>query len=113
MKEIIGIIAVVLTFVGYAPYILDTVKGKTKPHIYSWFTWAFVTYIIFALQIFGHGGAGTLTTLATTVLCLIIFILGLRNGEKNITKFDTVTFIVALIATGIWIFTKQPTSAII
>jgi hypothetical protein len=108
MKDVIGIIAVVITFVGYIPYIRDTIKGRTKPHIYSWFIWAFVTFIIFALQVFGHGGAGTFTTLATAVLCLIIFILGLRNGEKNITKFDTVTFIVALIATGIWIFTKQP-----
>ena len=108
MKDIIGIIAVIITFVGYIPYIRDTIKGKTKPHIYSWFIWAFVTFIIFALQILGHGGAGALTTLATAVLCLTIFILGLRNGDKNITKFDTVIFIVALIATGIWVFIKQP-----
>ncbi len=108
MKDIIGIIAVVITFVGYIPYIRDTVKGKTKPHIYSWFIWAFVTFIIFALQILGHGGAGTFTTLATAVLCLIIFILGLRNGEKNITKFDTAVFVVALMAIGIWVLIKQP-----
>jgi uncharacterized protein with PQ loop repeat len=37
MKEVIGIIAVIFTFVGYIPYIMDTIKGKTKPHIYSWF----------------------------------------------------------------------------
>jgi uncharacterized protein with PQ loop repeat len=79
MKDIIGIIAVIITFIGYIPYIRDTIKGKTKPHIYSWFIWAFVTFIIFALQILGHGGAGALTTLATAVLCLTIFILGLRN----------------------------------
>lgn len=108
MKDVIGIIAVIITFIGYIPYIKDTIKGKTKPHIYSWFIWAFVTFIIFALQILGHGGAGAFTTLATAVLCLTIFILGLRNGEKNITKFDTVVFVVALIATGIWIFIKQP-----
>jgi hypothetical protein len=108
MKEIIGIIAVVLTFIGYASYIIDTLKGKTKPHIYSWFIWAFVTFIIFALQILGKGGAGAFTTLATAILCLIIFILGLRNGHKDITRFDTVIFIVSLIATCIWVFAKQP-----
>lgn len=108
MKEVVGIIAVILTFVGYIPYIRDTINGKTRPHIYSWFTWAFVTFIIFALQILGHAGAGAYTTLAAAVLCLAIFILGMRNGHKDITRFDTVTFVISLIATGVWIFAKQP-----
>lgn len=108
MKDVIGITAVILTFVGYIPYIQDTIKGKTKPHIYSWFIWAFVTFIIFALQILGKGGAGAFVTLATAILCLTIFILGLKNGQKDITKFDTATFIVALIAIFVWIFAKQP-----
>lgn len=108
MKEALGIIAVVITFVGYAPYVLDTIKGKTRPHIFSWFTWGFVTFIIFALQVLGGGGAGTYTTLATAILCSGIFILGLKNGKRDITKFDTVIFIVTLIATAIWIFAKQP-----
>jgi hypothetical protein len=108
MKEFLGILAVVITFIGYAPYITDTIKGKTRPHIFSWFTWAFVTFIIFALQVLGHGGAGTYTTLAAAILCTLIFILGLKNGKRDITKFDTVIFIISLIATGIWIFAKQP-----
>ena len=113
MKDIIGIIAVVLTFIGYIPYIRDTVKEKTKPHIYSWFIWAFVTFIIFALQIFGHAGAGAFVTLATALLCLTIFILGMRNGHKDITRFDTITFIISLIAIGVWVFAKQPVISII
>ena len=108
MKEALGIIAVIITFIRYAPYVRVTIKGKTKPHVYSWFIWAFVTFIIFALQVAGKGGAGTYTTLATAILCLAIFILGMRNGHKDITKFDTVTFIISLIATGIWIFAKEP-----
>jgi len=108
MKDIIGIVAVILTFVGYIPYIRDTIKGKTKPHIYSWFIWAFITFVIFALQILGHAGAGAFTTLAAAILCLTIFILGLKNGHKDITRFDTLTFAISLIAIGIWIFAKQP-----
>jgi len=49
-KNILGIIATVLVFIGYIPYLRDIVKGKTKPHIYSWFLWCFVTLIAFALQ---------------------------------------------------------------
>lgn len=108
MKDVFGIIAVILTFIGYIPYIKDTIKGTTKPHIYSWFIWAFVTFIIFALQILGKGGAGAFVTLATAILCLTIFILGLKSGQKDITRFDTTTFIVALVAILLWVFAKQP-----
>jgi len=34
LKNIIGIIATLLVFIGYIPYIKDIVKGKTKPHIF-------------------------------------------------------------------------------
>ena len=108
MKSILGVIAIILTFVGYFPYIKDSISGRTRPHIYSWFIWAFVTFIIFALQISGNAGPGAFVTLATAILCLTIFILGIKNGKRDVTKFDTITFIVALIATGIWIFAKQP-----
>ncbi|KKU90276.1 MAG: hypothetical protein UY21_C0025G0011 [Microgenomates group bacterium GW2011_GWA1_48_10] len=50
IKNLLGIVATFLVFVGYIPYTRDILKGKTKPHLYSWFLWAFVTWIAFALQ---------------------------------------------------------------
>lgn len=44
MKEIIGVTAVLLAFISYAPYIRDILKGRTKPHVYSWFVWGFVSF---------------------------------------------------------------------
>jgi hypothetical protein len=108
LKTIFGLLAVVLTFVGYIPYIVDTIKGKTKPHLYSWFLWSLVTFIIFALQVLGNAGAGAFVTLATAILCLVEFILGFRSGERDITTFDTVMFVISLIAIAIWVFAKQP-----
>ena len=58
LKLIVGLIASLLVFVGYAPYIKDTLKGKTKPHAYTWFIWAFVTLAVFFFQYNGGGGAG-------------------------------------------------------
>ena len=86
IKYLIGVIAVLLTFVGYVPYIRDTIKGKTKPHVYSWFLWGFVTIIAFALQVSGNAGIGSLVTLAAALVSFVIFALGLRNGKKDITK---------------------------
>ena len=33
MKDILGFIAIALTFIGYVPYIRDTLQGKTRPHV--------------------------------------------------------------------------------
>ena len=113
IKNIIGIIAVALTFIGYIPYIKDTVKGKTKPPIYSWFLWGFVTLIAFALQISGNAGAGAFVTLAAGLTCFVIFGFGLKIGEKDITRSDTVFFILAFIAIILWLFAKQPLLSVI
>lgn len=113
MKEIIGYIAVVLTFVGYGPYIRDTVKGKTKPHVYSWFLWGFITAVAYALQVSVHAGPGSLVTIAAAVVCLIIAFLGVKNGRKYITKSDTVFFIVGMAAIGVWLLAKQPVISVV
>ena len=63
MKEALAVLAVSLNFVGYIPYIRDTLKGKTHPHAYSWFVWTYITVIVFALQLSDGGGAGAYVTL--------------------------------------------------
>ena len=108
MKEIIAAIAVILAFVAYIPYFRDIIKGKTKPHVYSWFVWGFITVIIFALQVKGGAGAGALVTLSAAICSFAVFFLGLKNGKKDITKSDTVFFLLALLATAIWVFAKRP-----
>ena len=105
--------AVILTFVGYVPYVRDTIKGKTTPHIYTWFIWGLVTAIAFGLQISAKAGFGAYTTLSAAVVCFIIFFFGLRQGKKNVTKSDTVFFVMSLVALALWLFAKQPVLSVI
>lgn len=114
IKNIIGIIAVALTFIGYVPYLRDVLSGKTKPHVYSWFLWGFVTFIAFGLQLSAGGGIGTFVTLAASIMCISVFILGItRKGKKDITATDTVFFILGFVALGFWLIAKQPVISII
>jgi hypothetical protein len=109
LKNIVAICAVILTFVGYVPYIRDILNGKTTPHLYSWFLWGFVTSIAFALQFSDKAGTGAFVTLAAAVMCGVVFFLGLvGKGKKDITKMDSVFIIAAFIALAIWLFAKQP-----
>ena len=113
IKTIIGLITVCLTIVGYIPYLRDTFKKKTTPHIYTWFIWGTVTTIAYALQVSGGAGVGSWVTLAAAIISYIIFALGLRNGKKDITRSDTVFFILSLIAIFLWLVAKQPILSVI
>ncbi len=82
-KTIIGIVAIILTFIGYVPYLRDVIKGKTIPHVYSWFLWGFVTLIAFAIQVSTGGGIGAFVTLTAAVMCVVVFTLGIKNKAKR------------------------------
>ena len=112
-KTIIGVIAIVLTFIGYAPYIRDIFLGKTKPHVFSWLIWTIVTTIIYALQISAGAGPGSWVTLAVALTLFLVFLLGLKNGSKDIRKIDVVFLLAAVLALVLWRVVEQPVISII
>lgn len=113
MKEFIGLITVVLTFVALVPYILDIFRNKTKPHIFTWAVWAIVTILAFIGQWQKGGGAGSWTTGVTGIITILIAFISLFKGSKDITKTDLAIFIGALIAIIPWYYTSDPTMSIV
>lgn len=108
-KNVLGFVATILVFIGYVPYLRDIIRGKTKPHLYSWFLWAFVTLIAFALQFTGGAGSGSFVTLAAAIMCFAVIALGIVQKSKiQIVKIDTVFLVLAFIALGLWLIAKQP-----
>src|SRR3989344_1637280 len=108
-KAILGLISVILGVVAFIPYLNDTLRGKTLPHVYTWFAWGLITLVAFAMQITSGAGAGSWVTLTAALMAFIIFVLGIRKGKKDVTKIDTFFFITALLALFFWIVVKQPT----
>lgn len=113
MKQLISIVAVILTFAAYVPYYRDILKGKTHPHVYSWSLWCLLTILIVALQIKGGAGMATLVTAAAGLMCVGVIVLGIKKGKKDITKSDTATAILALIAMGFWLIADQPVVSLV
>lgn len=112
-KNAISIFAIALAFLAYIPYIKDILSGKTRPHAYSWFLWGLLGLIVFALQVKGGGGPGSYVTLSSALVSVVIFVLALRNGDKDIKPLDTLFLVAALVAMGMWIFAEQPTISLI
>lgn len=112
-KLMLGALAVLATLMQYGTYIIDILKGKTRPHAFTWFVWGFPCAVIFAAQYFAGGGAGTWITAMTGVVCTVIFVLSLFYGEKNITKLDWAGLFIAIFSILLWIIVKDPLASVL
>ena len=113
MKEFIVVVAALLAVVGNVPYLLDILKGRVKPHPYTWFVWTLVSAIIFFGQLAKGAGIGAIPTAASEIFTLIIFLFSLKYGFKRITKIDTFFLLCALLGLIPWLITKDPTISVI
>lgn len=112
MHETIAYIAGAIMLAGMVPYISDTIKGKTKPNIVSWFTWTLLT----GVGTFAALSEGAVTTAifsgAATIATLSIAVLGVRSGVKRYTAFDIVCQALALLGIILWQTSQDATIAI-
>lgn len=112
-KIVFGLVALVVSFVGYIPYFRDIFKNKTKPHVFSWLTWSLIGGIVFFAQIIEGAGAGAWVVGLGSIICATIAILAIVKGEKTITKSDWLAFIGAILGLILWRLTSNPLLAII
>ena len=57
-KEFLSAIAIALTLIAFLPYIRSILRGKTKPHVFSWLIWGTTTFVVFLAQLADEGGVG-------------------------------------------------------
>jgi len=113
VKTALGIIATVMAFVSYIPYIRNMLSGKTKPHAFSWLVWGTLTAIAFVGQVSEGAGPGAWVTGFTACVSFFIFVTALRTGEKDIAKSDWLSLVGAGIAMLLWWATSDPLIAVI
>lgn len=112
-KTLLGALSAILVVASYLPYINCIIKQKTKPHIFTWIIWSLLTSVAFTVQIVKDAGAGSWYMGVTCILCIIVMLLSIKNGEKTATRSDWCSFIAALCAMPLWYFTKDPTASVI
>lgn len=112
-RTVLWIITIALWIYGYFDYIKDTVAWKTTPHLFSWIVFLIMDAIAFLIQIGDNAGPWAWGTLATGLMWLTVFILALKNGEKNITKSDIVSFSLAILCIILYIIIENPIYSLI
>ncbi|OGG50194.1 hypothetical protein A2763_00560 [Candidatus Kaiserbacteria bacterium RIFCSPHIGHO2_01_FULL_54_36] len=112
-KTILGIVAVAIGLISYVPYYRDILRGSTKPHPFSWFSFALMMGITFFAQVFTGAGAGAWVTGISAVAVLGIALLSLSKGDKEVTIFDWICFSGAVLGIILWRATNDPLVAVI
>jgi len=110
---IFWIIAIVLTFISYIPYIRDIFLRKTKPHIYTWIIWWALSTIISIIQNNNGGGIGSYVTLTVWIISIFIALLSLKYGTKDLKKIDTIFLVLTILGIGVWLGIENPIFSII
>jgi hypothetical protein len=107
-KIVFGAIAVLISLPGYALYINNTLKGKSKPQFYSWLIWGTLAAIGFSSQVSSGAGPGSWVTGATVLGCGLIALLALFKGEKKLSNVDKLLLALSAVAVTLRVLTDKP-----
>lgn len=109
-----SIIAIVLTFTAFFPYIRSILRGTTKPHLFSWVVWGITTTIVFFAQLEAKGGMGAWPIGISGAITIYIGLLAFqKSSEITITRADWLFFVAALSSLPFWYFTSDPFWAVL
>lgn len=101
-------IGMIIGIYSYLPYFRDILKGKTKPHAFTWLIWGSFSGIIGMIQLFENSGLGTIITLMSSICSLCIGITALLKGEIKFSKFDFTLLFGAFLGIVCWYFAENP-----
>jgi len=113
IKLILGTVSTILAIAGTLPYLINVLAKKTTPHIYTWLVWGIIQATSAIAMIINGAGFGSWPIIIGALSCFLIFLLSFKYGTKNITKFDTLCLILAIISIIIWIIQKNPLITVI
>lgn len=102
MTVIFGLLTLLIAAVSYSFYIRDILRGRTKPHGFTWAIWAVLSAFIFSQQMGANAGPGAWSTIFVSVAATVICLLSIRYGERSITKLDWLSLFAVAIVFIIW-----------
>jgi hypothetical protein len=110
------ILSAIISILGAAAYIRDTIKGQTKPNRVSWSMWALSPLIGTAAAI--AAGADIWTTVRIFLagfLPLLVFLVSFVNSKSywKLTLFDFLCGFCSLLALVAWLVIQSPILAIL
>lgn len=108
----LGLIAGIIGFLAFVPYILDTLNHRTKPNKATWIIWA-VLGIIIAASYWSAGARDTAwVPIGYAIGILAVTALSFKYGEDGWTALDKACLLGAGAGIAAWAITSEPVFAL-
>lgn len=106
--KFVGIASALIFIGGDLPYLLDTLKGKTKPHRVTWGIFAILNTIGFANQ-YASGADNSLWLFgAGALMTALIFLSSIKGGEGGRSNSDIICLLIGIAGVLLWFFFRSP-----
>jgi hypothetical protein len=99
--------ALILSCIGYLPYIGDILRGRVRPHRITWAIWTILTTIAAVNQILNEGGYSSLFFIASALCVTIIFVLSFHYGVGGASAIDRFCLCAAFLLLGYWLILQD------
>ncbi|MBI2028865.1 hypothetical protein HYT02_00410 [Candidatus Gottesmanbacteria bacterium] len=108
-------LGILISLSGSISYIIDTLKGKTKPNKVTWFMWALAPLIAFSAQVHQGVGKEALLSFIVGFNPLLVFIASFvnKNAYWKITRLDLFYGGLSILGLILWYITKIGNIAIL
>jgi|GEM_PF-351836 len=113
MRVLLIVISNVLTLAAALPYLRETIAGKARPRLASWFIWASLTGIGSAAAFAQHQIPAAIYGLLCSIECLAIVVLGFRHGERKLERLELICLIGAFAGLVVLVLLRSSNLAII
>ena len=101
-----------LSAAGTVPYILATVKGRVKPRLVTWLTWALLTGLAGGAALSAHQFGSAVFALIGTAATGSVVLVGLHYGDREFTKLDLLCMVIVAIGLVLWLVLDSPALAV-
>ncbi|HSW36797.1 MAG TPA: hypothetical protein VLG37_00305 [Candidatus Saccharimonadales bacterium] len=109
---ICGFLSSVLALAAGIPYISSILRGKTRPHQFSWLILVTVQAIGLLSQFLKGARASIVVSLTFLIISSVVLVLSLSKGTRDTSRYDRVLFGLSIFTIIAWILTKNPSVAI-
>lgn len=114
LKPALSTLAIALTLTALGPYLLASIRGAVRPHVFSWVIWGLTTLIVFVATLHQGGGIGAWPIGVSAALSLSTAMAAWwQRGDVSITRSDRRFLGVALATLPAWYLTTDPLYAVI
>jgi hypothetical protein len=110
---ILVILSSIFTVVSTIPYIIEIIRGTTKPRVISWFIWSVLTGVAGVASYVDGQIPTTILMFFATIETLLIVILGWKHGNRKIERFDIICLVGAIVGIILWQVFNSPAIAVI